>query len=92
MEVKVKQEIKPDTIVRTICLALALLNQLLSAMGKSPLPIKDEQVEVLVTTTITIGAAVWAWWKNNSFTQAALAGDVLMRSIKQKERNTEKKE
>lgn len=86
MKVEIKHEVKPDTIIRTICLALALLNQLLSAMGKSPLPIKDEQVEVLVTTTITIGAAVWAWWKNNSFTQSALAGDVLMRSIKNREK------
>ena len=82
MEVKVKQEIKTDTIIRTICLALALINQLLSACGKSPLPIKDEQVEVLVTTTITVAAALWAWWKNNSFTPAALAGDSLMRAIK----------
>ena len=82
MEVKVKHEIKTDTIIRTICLALALINQLLSAFGKSPLPIKDEQVEVLVSYGLTVAMAVWNWWKNNSFTQAALAGDSLMRAIK----------
>jgi SPP1 family holin len=82
MEVKVKQEIKTDTIIRTICLALALVNQILTAYGKSPLPIKDAQVEVLVSTTLTVICSVWGWWKNNSFTPAALAGDSLMRAIK----------
>jgi SPP1 family holin len=82
MKPEIKREIKTDTIIRTICLALALINQLLSAFGKSPLPIKDEQVEVLVTTTVTVAAATWAWWKNNSFTQAALAGDAHMHALK----------
>jgi SPP1 family holin len=77
-----QRTIKTDTIVRTICLALALVNQLLSNAGHAVLPIADEQVETLVTTVITIGVAVWSWWKNNSFTQAALAGDELKDSIK----------
>ena len=82
MKPEIKQEIKTDTIIRTICLALALINQLLSAFGKSPLPIKDEQVEVLVSYGLTVAMAVWNWWKNNSFTQAALAGDALMHALK----------
>lgn len=77
-----KYNIKTDTIVRTICLALALVNQLLSNAGHAVLPIADEQVETLVTTCITIAMALWSWWKNNSFTQAALAGDELKDSIK----------
>lgn len=81
-----KYEVRLDTIIRTICLALALINQLLSAAGKSPLPIKDSEVELLVSTIFTVAVSVWAWWKNNSFSQAALAGDVLMRSLKTKER------
>ena len=74
--------IKTGTIVRTICLALALINQLLSNAGHAVLPISDDQVETLVTTGITIGVAVWSWWKNNSFTQAALAGDAVKDSLK----------
>lgn len=86
MEVKVKQEIKPDTIVRTICLALACINHLLTINGKSPLPISDDQVQVVVSYVLMLAASLWAWWKNNSFSQAALAGDVLMRSIKNREK------
>lgn len=77
-----KHTVKTDTIVRTVCLILALVNQLLSSTGHAVLPIADEQVETLVTTVITIGVAVWNWWKNNSFTQAALEGDAVKDAIK----------
>lgn len=67
--------IKVSTIVRTVILALALVNQLLSAFGIAVLPIEDAQVETLITTAATILAALWSWWKNNSFTAEAIAAD-----------------
>lgn len=75
-------KISAGTIARTIILLLALINQCLSMAGVSPLPIEDEQVETVITTAWTVIAAIWAWWKNNSFTQAALAGDALKDEIK----------
>ena len=68
-------KISAATIARTACLLLALTNQLLSACGKPVLPIESATVEQLVTAGITTVAALIAWWKNNSFTQAALAAD-----------------
>ena len=67
--------ITAGTIARTAVLLLALTNQMLSAMGKSPLPIESTTVEQLVTAGITTIAALVAWWKNNSFTKEAIAGD-----------------
>lgn len=67
--------IKTDTIVRTVVLALALINQILSATGHAVLPIEDAQVETLITTAVTVAASLWAWWKNNSFSQSALRAD-----------------
>lgn len=78
-------KISAGTIARTIILLLALINQCLSMAGGSPLPIEDEQVETIITTAWTVIAAAWAWWKNNSFTQAALEGDKLMHSLKDEE-------
>ena len=75
-------KISAGTIARTIILLLALINQCLSMAGVSPLPIEDEQVETIITTAWTVIAALIAWWKNNSFTQAALAGDALKDKIK----------
>ena len=67
--------ITAGTIARTAVLLLALTNQMLSAMGKSPLPIESTTVEQLVTAGITTIAALVAWWKNNSSTKEAIAAD-----------------
>ena len=56
-------------------LALVLANQVLSALGKPVLPIESATVEQLVTAGITTVTALVAWWKNNSFTPAALEAD-----------------
>ena len=78
-------KISAGTIARTIILLLALINQCLSMAGVSPLPIEDEQGETIITTAWTVIAALIAWWKNNSFTQAALEGDKLMHTLKDEE-------
>ncbi len=67
--------VSAGTVARTAVLLLALTNQILSAMGKPILPIESSTVEQLVTAGITSVAALVSWWKNNSFTQAALAAD-----------------
>ncbi len=67
--------ITAGTLARTACLLLALLNQVLCAIGKSPLPIESETLNQLVTSGITVVAALIAWWKNNSFTKEAIAAD-----------------
>ncbi|MFQ7241103.1 phage holin [Agathobaculum sp.] len=71
--------ITAGTLARTIILALALINQLLSVTGHPVLPIEDAQIETLVTTAWTVIASLVAWWKNNSFTSAAKKGDEVMR-------------
>lgn len=72
------------TIARTACLALALTNQILSATGHPVLPIEDAQLESLITTGLTVAASLAAWWKNNSFTPAAMIGDEHMKQAKGK--------
>ncbi|MDU8656729.1 phage holin [Faecalibacterium prausnitzii] len=67
--------ISAGTVARTACLLLALVNQVLSALGKPVLPIESATVEQLVTAGITTVTALIAWWKNNSFTPAALEAD-----------------
>lgn len=74
--------ITAGTLARTIILALALINQILSATGHPVLPIEDAQVETLVSTAWTVIAALIAWWKNNSFTAAAQKGDTVMKQEK----------
>ncbi|OUN34364.1 phage holin [Faecalibacterium sp. An77] len=74
--------ISVGTIARTACLALALTNQLLSAAGKPVLPIEDSQLEQLVTSGLTVAASLAAWWKNNSFTPAAIKADADLKTYR----------
>ena len=61
---------------------LALTNQILSAAGKPVLPIEDSQLETLVTTGLTVAASLAAWWKNNSFTPAAIKADADLKTYR----------
>ena len=72
---ELSNKISAATLARTAVLLLALTNQVLSAMGKPVLPIESATVEQLVTAGITTVTALVAWWKNNSFTPAALEAD-----------------
>ena len=78
--------ISAGTIARTACLLLALTNQVLSALGKPVLPIESTTVEQLVTAGITTVTALIAWWKNNSFTTAAIKADAEYDRLKQQSR------
>ena len=75
-------KIQPDTIARTIVLALALINQLLINTGKTPIPIMEDDVYQLVSIIFTIVTAVIAWWYNNSFTKHAVRADAYMKALK----------
>lgn len=82
-----KKTVKTETIVRTIVLILAIVNQLLQASGKNPLPFAEDEIYKGLTICATVGATLWAWWKNNSFTSAAIKADEVLKNIKEGEDN-----
>lgn len=71
-----------NTIVRTIVLIIALANQALAIAGKEAFPVTEDQVYQSVSLIVTIGASVWAWWKNNSFTKNAIIADQYLKQLK----------
>ena len=73
-----------STIARTGLLIFALLNQILTILGYNPLPWSDEQFYEGFTLLLTVGASLWAWWKNNSFTKEAIEADKVMKELKAK--------
>lgn len=74
--------VKASTIVRMIVLIVVIANQTLTMFGKNPLPFSDDEVYQYATAAITIGVTIWAWWKNNSFTKAAIAADEVMTELR----------
>jgi len=77
-----ENRVTAGTIARTIILLFALLNQILTALGKPIIAVNSETITELVACVFTIVTAIVAWWKNNSFTKAAIAGDKLMNCIR----------
>lgn len=75
-------KIEVGTIIRTVLLVVALVNQVLTITGHSVLPITDEQLTELISTIFTVVTALIAWWKNNSFTSKAIKADEYKKSIK----------
>lgn len=75
-------KVSAGTIARTIVLALALINQILTALGYNIIDISEDTVNTLISTIFTVISALWAFWKNNSFTQNALKADEYMKELK----------
>ncbi|MDM5299222.1 phage holin [Bacillus pumilus] len=73
------------TVMRTVLLLIALINQTLVMFGQTVLPISEEQVQtaaealyVAGSTLFTMVMAVIAWFKNNYVTyKGQLQKDVL---------------
>ena len=77
-----ENNISTGTIIRTVVLIVALINQVLTMTGHSVLPFDEQQITDGLSMLFTVAAALWAWWKNNSFTKAAQAADVYLKAAK----------
>lgn len=73
---------KKETLIRTVILIYALVNQILTYRGHSILPIGEEQVTELTSIAFTIITALVAWWKNNSFTAEAIEADKYLAKLR----------
>ena len=75
-------KIQPDTIARTIVLALALLNQVLAIAGRGTLDIAENDIYQIVSLAWTIVSSIVAWWYNNSFTKHAIRADMYLDGLR----------
>ena len=75
--------VAPETWARTIVLFIALINQILAILGKGKLEIAESDIYQLASLIFTIITALRAWWKNNSYSLSAQAGDEVMKLLEQ---------
>lgn len=75
-------KISKGTLIRTALLVLAIINNVLALFGKSPLPIENERLELVISTVFDMVIAVVNWWKNNSFTRHAIEADKVKDELK----------
>lgn len=80
------KNVSKDTIIRTIVTFVALVNSVLTMIGKNPLPFSDDEVYLFFSTLLTVFSTVWAWWKIIASLLRLLPG-ILLR-MKRKKRGT----
>lgn len=72
-------KVSAGTIARTICLMIALVNQVLILFGKGTIPFVEDDIYQFVSMAFMAAATIAAWWKNNSFTKEAINADLMLK-------------
>ena len=67
--------VKVGTWVRGILLIVSFVNMALSAACKAPIPADYNEIYTIVSVIFSILVGISAYWKNNSFTEAAQTAD-----------------
>jgi len=77
------KKVKPATYIRTASLIIALANQACHQLGLIPLPAQTQDVYGDMSLLLTALTGLTAWWKNNSFTGAAIKADELLNELRE---------
>lgn len=77
--IKPENGVSAGTIARTVCLILALVNQVLVMFDMVPIDLAEDTVYEGVSIVFTVVTALVAWWKNNSFTTKAIEADKVLK-------------
>lgn len=77
--------VTPETWARTIVLFIALINQILAILGRGQIEIAESDIYQIASLIATFASAIWAWWKNNSFSTGAQNGDAVMHAYEEGE-------
>ena len=81
MEEKIKTSV--GTYIRTVGLLISSINMLLTGFGKNPIPFSEDEIYAVTSAVIQGVFIIIAWWKNNSFTEAAKRADIALHSEKE---------
>ena len=81
MQEKIKVSV--GTWIRTIGLVIASINMILTGFGHNPIPFSEEDVYTVLSASVEGVFIIIAWWKNNSFTEAAKRADIALHSEKE---------
>ena len=76
--------IKINTIIRTIITLLTMVNMVLTMAGINPIPFAEDELYNTLSALAAGITTIWSWWKNNSFTKEAIAADEYMKELKSK--------
>ncbi len=73
---------RTKSIVLLIVQLFSVVQTGLSIAGISQLPFTSDQVSTAITGVIAVIASVYAWWRNNNVTSAAVQGQQVVNAVK----------
>ena len=82
------EEVKDEramAFVRLIVSIVTIVNVIAAQFGWQPLGIDGEMAYNAVSSIAAVITMVWAWWKNNNVTEAAIAGQKVIDELKNAE-------
>ena len=74
-------KITKGTIVRTIMLAIVVINYVLKATGHDVLNVDETAVGTFVETAVSIATIAVNWWYNNSFSTNAKKAQKILEEL-----------
>ncbi len=74
--------ITKGTIIRTIMTLLVITNFILERCGVDIIPADESVITMLVETLIEIAVIAVGFWKNNSYTTAAIKADEFLKTLR----------
>lgn len=78
-------KISKSTIIRAILVAIVIINFVLEKLGVDLIPVNESLIAMIVETVIEIAVIVVGFWKNNSFSQAAIRADEFLKELRNDE-------
>lgn len=75
-------KVTKGTVVRTVFLAVVLINIVLKAFGMNPVQVDERSVVSVIENVVSIAVIALNWWKNNSFTEKAKSADFYLQKIR----------
>lgn len=76
-----KVKITKGTIIRTMVLAIVIINMILKQMGIDVINVSESQVADFIEMLISIATIIVAWWENNSVSQNAIRADMFLQQL-----------
>ena len=75
-------KISKSTIIRTILVAIVVINFILEKIGVDLIPADESIITMFVETFIEIAVIAVGFWKNNSFSEAAIRADEFLKELR----------
>lgn len=82
-------KISKSTIIRTILVAIVIINFILEKLGVDLIPADESVITMFVETFIEIAVVAVGFWKNNSFSEAAIRADEFLKELRSGEADFE---